>query len=61
MTAWKTLETNLHALAESFTQGKYGKDGDEKILLGMLMTDFHDSLDQFAIDNTFDGEEDDES
>jgi hypothetical protein len=60
MSAWKRLETNLHALAEGFTQGLYGNDGDKKVQLGALMEDFNEYIDQYAIDSTFEKNDDEE-
>lgn len=54
--AWKNLETRLHALAEEFTQGRYGRAScvDED----SLRADFDDAIDNWYSNlSAFDPEE----
>jgi hypothetical protein len=53
--AWKGLETRLHALAEDFTQGRYGKGGD--VDLDSLRSDFEEATDNWFADLALDEDE----
>jgi len=53
--AWKGLETALHALAESFTQGRYGRG--ENVDAEALQNDFDQILDDWR--DALEEEEDD--